>query len=172
MGALKVEEIGSHTEKGSKSKGHYVWTVAELEERMSANHGAPQGNHQGLRSWDSTSGSQHGTSVRHTWRDPWNKSQILEVVPDVFIPAVFIPASWLTLQDNRMKNDVLVRCWGPSHLQDHSLQLMEERRWYHFYIISQREKTEAECLQGLIEWSCVLAFPIVPVYACCSQCNN
>ena len=128
---------------------------------------APQGNLQGLRSWDSTCGSQHGTSVRHTWRDPWNKSQILEAVP-----AFFIPASWLTLQDNRMKNDVLVRCWGPSHLQDHSLQLMEERNWCHFYIISQGEKTEVESLQGFIEWSCVLVFPVVPVYACCSQCNN
>lgn len=35
MGAPRVEEIGSHTEKEPKGKGHYVWKEAELEERVS-----------------------------------------------------------------------------------------------------------------------------------------
>lgn len=29
----RVEEIGSHAEKGPKGQGHYVWKEAELEER-------------------------------------------------------------------------------------------------------------------------------------------
>ena len=156
MGALTVEEIGSHAEKGSKGEGHYVWREAELEKRESANHGGSSGEQ--ARAWQPRFGQWK--PIRNICQPHLGKIPGLRAKSwRLFQLSLSQQASWLC-KTTGQKNDVLVSCWGSARLRDRTLQLMEKRRWDHFYIFSQGEKTEVEWLQGLIEWPCVLVFPV------------